>query len=239
LIASNLNADIKSISLNADFSYNVDEILKEVDTQGSLTVISNPNNPTGTGLEYDDIVKIVKASKGIVVIDEAYIHFGGKTALDLINKYNNLLILRTFSKAFGLAGLRIGMMFGHRDLILQMSKVKLPYNLNIFTLIALDEIFNDISYIDEHIRIILSEREYVEKNLKSFSDIEIIPTMTNFFLVRVKDSKWLFNELLKYGVLVRDVSSYPMLKDCLRISVGSENDNKILADSLRQIYKEV
>jgi len=238
LISSNLNANITSVTLNDDFTYNVDKFMEEAKSKGSVTVICSPNNPTGTFLSYDDIKKIVDASRGIVIVDEAYIHFGGETVIDLIKDYDNLILLRTFSKAFGLAGLRIGMMIGNENIIGQLSKVKLPYNINIFSIIVLEEIFKNLSFLEDNIKKILTQREYLENSFKEFNKLEVIPTSTNFFLVRVKDSKWLFNELLKFSILVRDVSNYPMLNNCLRISVGSKNENQLLVKSLRKIYKK-
>jgi histidinol-phosphate aminotransferase len=236
LIASNLNAEIKNILLNEDFSFDVDSIVNEVKTEGSLCVICSPNNPTGTDLSEDDIVKIIRSSNGIVVVDEAYIQFGRKTIVGLIDQYPNLIILRTFSKAFGLAGLRIGMMISNPEIIKQLSKVKLPYNLNIFPLAVLDEIFNDPSYVDKNVEIILKEREYLYNELTKFKELKVIPSSANFFLVKVSDSKWLFDRLFENDILVRDVSKYPMLDNCLRISVGNKKANRVLVRALHKIY---
>lgn len=237
LIATNLNADIRSIPLNPDLSYNTKKILKESKTPGSVTVICTPNNPTGSFMKAGDIKSIVEASKGIVVVDEAYIQFGGETVIDLIVKYPNLIILRTLSKAFGLAGLRIGLMLSNKDLISELSKVKLPYNLNIFSLEILDTVFKNIKFVEDHVASILKEKERVGKELSKLSEIKVIPSYANFFLVCVKDSKWLFEKLLEKGILVRDVSSYPMLKNHLRISLGDKKTNDALINALKNIFK--
>ncbi len=236
LIASNLNADIRHIPLKFDFSYNIEKILKEVKTPRSVCIIANPNNPTGTYLTLEELKKIIKSSYGIVIIDEAYIHFGGESVLKLINEYDNLIVLRTFSKAFGLAGLRIGMLFSNKNIIKQLLKVKLPYNLNIFTLITLDTIFDNLSYVDFNIKLILEEKKKVGLELLKIEDLKVIPSAANFFLVKVKDSRWLFDRLLEFGILVRDVSYYPMLENCLRISIGNKKENEILIKALRKIY---
>ena len=237
LIASNLNANIKEIFLKDDLTFDINKIIEESKTPGSVTIICTPNNPTGTFVKYDDLEKIIKSSGGIVVVDEAYIQFGGESVLSLINKYPNLIILRTFSKVFGLAGLRIGIMISNEEIITELSKVKLPYNLNVFSLITLDTVFDNIKIIDENLNLILKEKFILENELKSFNDIKVIPSATNFFLVNVKDSKWFFEKLLESGILVRDVSSYPMLKNCLRISVGNKKENEALINALRKIYK--
>lgn len=239
LIASNLNADIRSIPLNDDFSFNTERILKEAKAAGSVTVLCSPNNPTGTALTFADIKKIVKASGGIVVVDEAYIQFGGETVLSLIKDYANLIVLRTLSKAFGLAGLRMGLMLSNKDLIIELSKVKLPYNLNIFTLAALDAVFETPKYMKENVAFILKERERVSKELAKFKELRVIPSSANFILVKPKDSKWLFDKLVGLGILVRDVSSYPMLKDHLRISIGDKKANDALIKALNKIFKMI
>lgn len=239
LIASNLNADIKVISLNDDFSYNVDSMMEEAKTKGSITIVCSPNNPTGTTCSYENIIKLLEASNGIVVVDEAYIHFGGKSVIELINKYSNLVILRTFSKAFGLAGLRIGLLISNHELVKQLFKVKMPYNLNVLTLTVLDAVFDDISFVEENVDYILDQRNKLNEELNKLKNLYVVPTETNFFLVKVEDSKRIFDKLLEYGVLVRDVSSYPMLKNYLRISIGSKEENEVLVDALRKIYKVV
>lgn len=238
LIASNLNADIKEIMLNDDFTFNINKIIEEVKTPGSVAVICSPNNPTGTYIKYQNLLQIIKSSKGIVIVDEAYIHFGGESVIGLINEYSNLIVLRTFSKAFGLAGLRIGMMLASSALIVEIAKMKLPYNLNVLSLLILDEVFNNLDYVEKNVKRIISDKIYLEKALSEFKELTIIPSATNFFLLKVNDSKIIFNKLLEYSILVRDVSSYPMLENCLRISVGSKNENKALINALQKIYKK-
>ncbi|MBN2545142.1 MAG: histidinol-phosphate transaminase [Spirochaetes bacterium] len=238
LVASNLNAEVISILQNEDFSNKVDKIAEKSAIPGSLTVIASPNSPTGTFTKRADLIRIIEASKGIVVIDEAYIQFGGETVIDLINKYDNLIILRTFSKAFGLAGLRIGIMISNSGLITEMSKVKLPYNLNIFTLATLDILLDSPEIIDNTIKKIIEFRDYLQKEFSKINAVMFTPTSTNFFLVKIKDSKFLYNKLLEYDILVRDFSNYPMLDNCLRISVGNKNENELLIKALKEIYKE-
>jgi histidinol-phosphate aminotransferase len=235
VMSSNLNANIRLVMLNHDFSYNVPEIIEESKEEGSVTIICSPNNPTGTFMKRIDIEKIAVASQGLVIIDEAYVHFGGESVLDLVNVYPNIVVLRTFSKAFGLAGLRIGMMFSNKELISEFSKVKLPYNLNVFTMTTLMEIFDNPDYITENIKKILAERDFLESELSKISKIKVVPTSANFFLVKFADSDYVFNELVKQGILVRDYSNYPMLENHLRISVGNHNENIALVDALKNI----
>ncbi len=236
LVASNLNADIKSIMLNEDMSFNVESIVNEARTEGSVCIICSPNNPTGTMMEFEDIKRVIQASSGIVVVDEAYIHFGKKSVIGLIDEFPNLIVLRTYSKAFGLAGLRMGMMLSNPELIRQLSKVKLPYNINVFQLTALEAVFDDPSYVEKNVKVILRERDYLYAELLKFNELKVFPSSTNFFLVKTNDSKWLFDRLVENDVLVRDVSSYPMLNNCLRISVGSREANRVLVRALNKIF---
>lgn len=237
LISSNFNGKIKSIMMNEDFSFNVEKIIKEASTKGSITIISSPNNPTGTYLQKKYIKQIIQKSNGIVVVDEAYIHFGGESVLDLVNSYDNLIILRTFSKAFGLAGLRIGLMISNKKLISHLSKVKLPYNINIFNQICLTTILDNIEYIERNIKYIIEQREIMFKKLENFKKIKVIRSFTNFFCIKTEHSKDLFNKLLNYGILVRDISNYPMLNNYLRISIGNEYENNKLIEALTDILK--
>jgi len=236
LISSNLNAEISKVPLNEDFTFNVEKIIDEAKSIGSVTILCSPNNPTGTFLKKDEIENIIKESGGIVVVDEAYIHFGGESALELIEKYPNLIVLRTFSKAFGLAGLRMGIMISNKTLISELSKVKLPYNLNILTLITLNEMFDNLDFVNKNIKKIISEKNYVEKELSKIKNISVIPSQANFFLIRVDDPNLVFNAFLENGVLIRDYSNYPMLENHLRISIGSRRENDIVINILKKIF---
>lgn len=236
LISRNMNAKINRINLNDDFTFDVDAIKKAATRKNSITILCSPNNPTGTFISKEDILQIVKVSNGLVVVDEAYIHFGGESVLDKINEYDNLIVLRTFSKAFGLAGLRMGMMFANEKLIIELSKVKLPYNINIFSIITLDVVFDNTDVIEKNVNFIKDERNRIFNKLRNI--IDFIPSSTNFFLVKTKDSQEVFDFLLKDDILVRDVSSYPMLDNYLRINIGNKEENNKLINSLMNYSRE-
>jgi histidinol-phosphate aminotransferase len=238
LISSNLNATIKTVPLNADFSFNVEKLAEESKAAGSVTILCTPNNPTGTYLKRAEIEKILKASGGTVVVDEAYIHFGGESVIDLVNKYSNLIVLRTFSKAFGLAGLRVGFMVSNKNLITELAKVKLPYNLNVLTLITLNVMFDNIEFVENNIKQIKIERDFVKKELEKIKQIRIIPSAANFFLIEIEDPKFLFNKLVEGGILIRDYSDSPLLQKNLRISVGNREENESLIKLLNKIYSK-
>ncbi len=236
LISSNLNAEIELIPLNKDFSFDVESIAMASQDVGSVTILCSPNNPTGTHLSKSQVEYIVKKSSGIVVLDEAYIHFGGESCLDLITQYDNIIILRTFSKAFGLAGLRIGFMLSNVDLIRELAKVKLPYNLNIFTLLTISEIFDNIEIVLDNIKEILKEKKFLEEKLNEIKEIEVIPSQANFFLIRVNNAKSIFDKLVENGILIRDYSSSKFLENCLRISVGTREENIKVTETLKKIF---
>ncbi|MCG8569485.1 MAG: histidinol-phosphate aminotransferase family protein, partial [Spirochaetes bacterium] len=243
LIASNLNGKIKNIMLNKDLTYPAEKIAEQAAVKGSVTIICSPNNPTGSFMPLKDLELILEKSQGLVIVDEAYIHFGGETALHLIDKYPQLIILRTFSKAFGLAGLRIGMLISSEEVIDHLSKVKLPYNLDIFSILTLEHVFKNLSMIEKNIVEILKQRDWMAKELAALDYLQVYPTATNFFLIKIKESdggaKGLFQYLVDQDVLIRDVSSYPMLANHLRFSIGTGEQNRKLIESIKEYFKNL
>ena len=235
LISSNLNATVNYIAPNSDLSVNVPALREAAKTKGSVTIICSPNNPTGRALTPDDLFSIIEASNGIVVVDEAYIHFGGQTIIDSINKYDNLIILRTFSKAFGLAGLRIGCMISNKAIIAQLAKVKLPYNLNIFTLTTLEVVLDNIDFLQKNIDRIMEQKPILMEGLTKHKELTVFPSDSNFILFRIDKPDWLFDELVKRDVLIRTYANGKYLEGCLRVSVGSPDENKKFLDALDEI----
>lgn len=235
LISSNLNATVNNIPPHEDLSVDIDALKKAAAIKSSITIICSPNNPTGRALSPQQLFDIIEASNGIVVVDEAYIHFGGKTIIDSINKYDNLIILRTFSKAFGLAGLRIGTMISNEKIITQLAKVKLPYNLNIFTLTALDVVLDHPEFVEENVAKILSQKQILWEGLNKHKELTVYPSDSNFFLFRTKNPKMLFDELVKRDVLIRSYSSSKYLEGCLRVSFGSPEENQKFLTALDEI----
>lgn len=238
LIAGNLEADIKEIPLKSDLTFPVDELCNAAKGEGTLTVICSPNNPTGKTMSRSDIVKILEASGGVVVVDEAYIQFGGESVIDLIESYEHLVVLRTFSKAFGLAGLRLGIMIGNERIIEHFAKVKLPYNINLFTQYTAEVILENPEIITERIQTINKEKIRLGKKLAEIKGLKLIDSEANFFLIEVVDPPVVFDYLLSEGILIRDVSGYPMLDKMLRVSVGTPEENDILIEKLSKYYGE-
>ena len=227
IISAVCNTKHKVISLDRKFDIDMDTTLGYIEkNQPGLIFIGYPNNPTGNSFSNDKIISIIESSSGLVVMDEAYSEFSKKTFLPLINKYDNLVILRTFSKAYGLAGCRIGYMIASEKIVEQVNKVKLPFNLNSISqrigIIALKH----KKKCNEAIQIIISERTRLLKEMKKNSMLYTFPTEANFILFRSKiSSETIFKKLLTSGILIRNVADNRLLKNCLRVTVGKPSEN--------------
>jgi histidinol-phosphate aminotransferase len=239
LIANVLEAGIVDVPLNPDMTFDVDGLISKGQESGAgVMIINNPNNPTGSVLENDGLERILNQFRGYVLLDEAYYEFWGRTALDLLKDHPKLIITRTFSKAMGMAGLRVGYMLVHPDLATQISKAKLPYNVNQFSLTAAEVALENIGRFRPPIEAVLKERERLGNELGRIPGIKVYPTRSNFFLIEVPVApRLIFEDLYRQGVLVRDVSSYPMLSKCLRISVGTPDENNRFLSALHASLK--
>lgn len=234
LIANVFEAKIIDVGLNPDMTYNAGGLISNAQESGAaIMIINNPNNPTGSVLENDALERILTEFQGYVLLDEAYYEFWGKTAFELLKKYPKLIITRTFSKAMGMAGLRVGYMLVHPDLATQISKAKLPYNVNQFSLTAAEVALENIDRFRPPIEAVLRERDRLGSELGRIPGLRVYPTRSNFFLVEVPVApRQVFEDLYRQGILIRDVSSYPMLSKCLRISVGTPDENNRLLSAL-------
>ncbi len=236
LISRILGARVIHVPLNDDMSYNVDDLIARSEEAGAkLLIVCTPNNPTGTLLEEEALKRILDHFTGHVLIDEAYFEFCGKTGLKFLDSYPRLVITRTFSKAMGMAGLRVGYLMAHPDLAAQISKAKLPYNINQFSLTAAEVALDNRDRFHPAIAAILSERERLGAELRSIPGIRVFPTSANFHLFELPvPPRLVFNDLYRQGVLIRDVSSYPMLSRCLRVTVGKREENDRFLAALRE-----
>jgi len=235
LISNILGAEIVDISLNPDFSYNVDELIsKSRESEANVLIINNPNNPTGSAIPEEGLKRILDEFPGYVLLDEAYYEFCGHSGLGLLAEYPKLIITRTFSKAMGMAGLRVGYLLAHPELVAQISKAKLPYNINQFSITAAEVALENMGIFRVAIDNVLKEKERLGKELSKLPGFKVYPSEANFFLVQSPvEPRVLFDELYEQGILIRDVSSYPMLSKCLRISVGTREENDRLLSALR------
>lgn len=220
------------------FQLNVDGILKAIDKNTKLIFFCCPNNPTGNGVKWNDIKTVLDNFSGIVVVDEAYINFAKYRSLipELLN-YPNLVILQTLSKAWGLAGLRIGMAFASEPIIDIFNKIKPPYNINAVSQKLALEALNNIDQINNWIKEIVSERDKLITELQNFPFVQkVYPSDANFILVKTNDPYSIYNYLVSKKVIVRDRSSVELCEGCLRITIGTKEENNNLL-SLLNAYK--
>jgi histidinol-phosphate aminotransferase len=209
--------------------------LVEAAKNAAISVICSPNNPSGTPLESGDLARLLEATQGLVFLDEAYHEFSGQTALKLLPSYANLIVLRTFSKAMSMAGLRFGYMMAHPEIAREIHKAKLPYNVNVFTLAAVELVLEQPEVLQNAIRTLVSERQRMIDEVRKRPGVEAFSSSANFFLIRTEhDARYLFEALYAQGVLVRDVSSYPMLDRVLRVSAGTPEENDRFLSALDQ-----
>ncbi len=228
------NIEIVEIALTEKFQLpSFEEIKAEINAPG-LIFICSPNNPTGNSTSMREISKIAKAFNGIVAIDEAYIDFSEReSALSLLNENPNIIILQTFSKAFGLAGARVGMAFSNPEIIAVLNKIKPPYNVNTLSINAALEVLSEIKKIKLQINQIKQEREIMSMQLNELDMVvEVYPSDTNFLLVKFKNEKVVFQKLLNDGVVVRNRAS--QINNCLRITVGTKTENVQLIKLLKE-----
>ena len=223
-------------SLNHNWDFEAQPALKVLAKhKARLVFLSYPNNPTGNCFSEQPIQQIIEQFDGIVVVDEAYQDFSGKSFLKQMKNHNNLVILRSLSK-IGLAGLRIGYGIFPSILAEQVNKVRLPYNSNTLSQCVATELLNDFNHVEKQIHSILEERDRVMHELSKLSSIITYPSNSNFILFKVPSGgENLFNKLKSNRILVRNLNSHPKLKNCLRITIGTKLENNQFVEQLRKI----
>ena len=234
-VAANINnVVVKSVLLMEDFQLNTDAALKAIDKNTKLVFVCSPNNPSGNMMIEKDVEALLKNFNGLVVLDEAYIDFAeNRSWLKSLSKYPNLVILQTFSKAWGMAALRIGMAFASVEIIDVLNKIKAPYNINHATQEMALHALTKEELVKEYVATILKERDALINALKKYVFIKkIFPSDSNFVLLRVDNADKLYNYLVSRGIVVRNRSKVPMCENCLRITVGTPDENVILQSAL-------
>ena len=224
------NVEVKKAKLTPDFQLDLPAIEEAIDGNTKIIFLCSPNNPTANSLQRADVEAVLNNFFGIVVIDEAYINFSRyKTFSSSLAEYPNLVVMQTFSKAWGLAALRLGIAFASREIIHLMNKVKPPYNINQATQELALKAMDEVGQVNDMIRVIVEERELLENELSQLPVVEkIYPSDANFFLVKVKDAKGMYNFLLSKGIVVRDRSKVELCEGCLRITIGTNDENRQL-----------
>ena len=233
------NIEVRKSGLNENFRFKADKLLQETDSRTKLIFLCSPNNPTSNLMDKDEILKVIADFQGIVILDEAYTDFApGATLLPELEQYPNLVILQTFSKAWGMAGMRLGMAFADPQIIQVFNKIKYPYNINILTQQKALELTGLEQEKDKWVEMLIGERTKLAEALKQFSFVEkVFPSDANFLLIKMIDAYQVYRFLVKEGIIVRDRSKIALCSDSLRITVGSPDENRTLLDTLQNFCK--
>jgi histidinol-phosphate aminotransferase len=237
-VLANINAvENKEILLSEDFQPQIEKIMEAVDSTTKIIFLCSPNNPTGNSFSDESVAYLLQNFKGLVVIDEAYIDFSKKESwINELDEYPNLVITQTLSKAYGLAGIRLGICYASAEVISVLNKIKPPYNVNELTQKRALERLANPEKIKSEIDSIIMQREELLKVLLDVKFVEkIYPTEANFILVKVDDANKRYAELIAKGIVIRNRTTQPLCDNCLRFTVGTEQENMKLIEALKQL----
>lgn len=238
-VCANINdVEYRKVRLGQKFTLSSNQVLAACDDRTKVIWLCSPNNPTGNELQREEIEHILISFEGIVVVDEAYSDFSSQSPLRLeLDKYPNLIVLNTFSKAWACAGLRLGMAFANEKIIRMFNNIKYPYNINTLTQEKISEMLGNEYEIDKWVRILKRERD---RMMQAFAILpiceKVFPSDANFFLAKMKDANDIYEHLKHKGIIVRNRTTVALCEDCLRITIGSETENNQLLSVLRQYY---
>ena len=233
------NVDYREVTLNSNFDIEAYRVMDGANARTKIIWLCSPNNPTSNSLNTEEVLKILRWFRGIVVIDEAYIDFSERESYTkYLKEFPNLVILQTFSKAWANAGVRLGMAFASEEIISVLNKIKYPYNINILTQEHIQKTLNkpNTTQVNEWVRKTKEQRAFLIEELKKLPmTMEVFPSDANFILVRMDGAIHIYNILVKKSIIVRDRSKVTLCKDCLRITVGTEAENQALLSELRKL----
>ena len=240
-VSANINdVAVRKAPLLEDFQLDLVHLETLADANTKLIWLCSPNNPTGNALNRADIEMVLNNFNGVVVVDEAYINFAQqKSFIQELADYPNLVVLQTLSKAWGLAGLRLGMAFASAAIIEILDKVKPPYNINQATQDLVLKALDEVGQVNDMIRLLVDMREALAEVFRSMPTVEkVYPSDANFILVRIKDARKVYEFLLDRGIVLRDRSNVQLCENCLRITVGTEKENTLLVDAMQDWYDQ-
>ncbi|WP_294344534.1 histidinol-phosphate transaminase [Prosthecochloris sp.] len=229
-----LQSQIVAVPMHEDLAFDVPEIIRRAkDEKAGFVVLSTPNNPTSSSLTLEEIRMITSEVNAIVLVDEAYIEFSREeSAITLLEEASNLIVLRTMSKALALAGMRIGFAMTNPGLMAQIAKPKIPFTSSRLAEITLIHVLDNYHLVEEAVSYILKERLRMSEALKKISGIRVFESDANFIIIRVSDAQKVFSSLIGEGILVRNVSGYPSMENCLRFNIGLRRENDLLLEKL-------
>lgn len=228
------NVAYRKVPLDEAFRFRADDMLRKADAQTKLMFLCSPNNPTGNSLDRAELERLLDAFDGLVVVDEAYIDFSSEPSmLGQLKERPNLVILQTFSKAWGCAGIRLGIACAHPEVIAILNKIKYPYNVNLLTQREALHMLQQPLQVRQWVEVLLKERERL---MEAFAELpcclQVYPTDANFFLARVTDANGIYARLVEQGIIVRNRSHITLCDNCLRITVGTSEENDALLEAL-------
>lgn len=231
------NIEERQVLLTEDFQPNIKEILNTTDQNTKAIFICSPNNPTGNSIDEEKIIALLQNFDGLVIIDEAYIDFSDQVSwVGRLDRYPNLVVTQTLSKAYGLAGIRLGICYASEEIIAILNKIKPPYNVNELTQQRALQRVQNIDAVKNEVADILQERIKLEKELKNLSFVKkVYQTDANFILAKVDDANTRYDQLLKKGIVVRNRSSQPLCENTLRFTVGKAEENEELIKALKTL----
>lgn len=237
-VLANLNeVEDREVVLGSDFQPEVEEILSRVDENTKMIFLCSPNNPTGNSFSEEAVLKLLRNFNGLVIIDEAYIDFAHqKSWIQRLSEFPNLVISQTLSKAYGMAGIRLGICFASQAIVGLLDKIKPPYNINVLSQSIALERLSDTQRVEQEIEQIRTQKELLHRELAQLSLVkEIFPSEANFWLIRVDDADRRYRELLQKGVVVRNRSNQVLCENTLRVSVGTPAENQKLINALKEL----
>lgn len=231
--------DVVNVARTDTFDVDEDAVINRV-SQGDIdyVILTSPNNPTGKVISEDFVERLLEATDALVMIDEAYSEFSRCTVLPLLKKHKNLVILHTFSKAYSLAGVRLGYIFAHPEVITEFIKVRQLYSVDAVSQAIACVVYRNRAVFEQEIDEIIAERDLLLERLRSLDGVEAFDSDANFVLVRLEGADEIWQKLYDKGVLVRDFSHAPMLENCLRVSIGTPEENRIFFDTLKEILQQ-
>ncbi len=234
------NVEAREVLLTADYDLDVEAIKSAVDENTKIIFICSPNNPTGNDVSLDKIEEVLRFFKGIVLVDEAYVDFTSRHSFALrLEEFPNLLVLQTFSKAWGLAALRLGMAFASEEILAILNKIKAPYNLSGLVQKTVLKALENLEKKDRMVDQILKNRESLGEALKQIPMIKTIcPTDSNFFLVKLENASDVYKKLIEQKIILRDRSKVALCEGGIRITVGTEKENELLTEALKNLSEK-
>ncbi len=232
VFCSQLKVEIRSVNYNDDLSFPTEALIGAITPRTKMIVLVSPNNPTGTSIELPDLRRICEATDAKVLLDEAYFEFGEIDAMDVLADYRNLVLVRTFSKVYGLAGLRLGYMIADRSIISSIEQVSAPYNVNNLAVIAARAALSDQKFTTDYVQMIQQNRDYLAEKLP----VKTYPSQANFLVADMGEYRVeIWNGLRERGILVRDLASFKLLGNCIRIGVGTKEMCDTVVGAIEQI----